>query len=565
MYKDVSAWEVDFNKVAAELPSLVEYKEQLKTADVILACLTKISEVARLLEKVYVWANLKDSEDISDEATSICLKRVQKLWNDFGQAVSFIDPELVKLEDEFLDTLIADQQFSDFVMQLKQVKREKPHVLSKKEEALLARAGMLWDDPYNIFSNFDNVDAHFGKVKDETGAEVAVTHGNYSTLLEKQDRGVRQAAFEAVYKEYEGHIHTLTEVLGAVVKQHDFLREVRNYESAAAAALHGKNVDVEVYHNLIKQVHKRLDVVYKYVEKRKSLLDLDEIRMWDLRVPVMGVELKFSFDEAIELCVEAAKPLGDDYVKVLEEGLRGGWVDKYETKGKRSGAFSSGCYDSWPYILMNFDGTLNDVFTLMHEAGHSMHSYLANQNQPYSLANYPIFTAEIASTVNERLLTDHLLKTWEGDRRLAVLHHEIDTIRATFFRQTMFAEFELMLHETVAKGVPITKDFLCDQYEAMNKLYYGPTMSADAYIKFEWARIPHFYYDFYVYQYATGIAAAYNFAEHILSGDADRYLNLLKSGGSDYPLNLLKKAGLDMTQDFYGPIFSRFEELVEQI
>ena len=194
-----------------------------------------------------------------------------------------------------------------------------------------------------------------------------------------------------------------------------------------------------------------------------------------------------------------------------------------------------------------------------------MHSYLANQNQPYSLANYPIFTAEIASTVNERLLTDHLLKTWEGDRRLAVLHHEIDTIRATFFRQTMFAEFELMLHETVAKGVPITKDFLCDQYEAMNKLYYGPTMSADAYIKFEWARIPHFYYDFYVYQYATGIAAAYNFAEHILSGDADRYLNLLKSGGSDYPLNLLKKAGLDMTQDFYGPIFSRFEELVEQI
>lgn len=563
MYADKSEWDVDSKWVAEQIPKIPTYKGKLVDAEQILACLKLIYDIERKQEKVYVYASLKHSEDLGDSAADVAYKLAQKQWHEAVEAGAFIAPELVKLEDAFLEELIANPDFADYKMYLCSIKRSKQYVLSDKEEALLAKAGNLWNGPYSIFGNFDNVDADFGKIDDGTGTEVQVTHGNYSSLLEKQDRSVRQNAFEAVYKEYEGHVHTLAEVLNLKVKQSNFLKDVRGYESSLVKALHGNAIDQSVYRNLIKLVHEQLPGFYKYVDKRKEMLGLDEIQMWDLRVPLMDLELKFTYDEAVDLVCAAAEPLGADYVEVMRKGLSGGWVDKYENKGKRSGAFSSGCYDSWPYILMNFEGSLNNVFTLMHEAGHSMHSYLANQNQSHPLADYPIFTAEIASTVNERLLTDYLLKTWEGDKRQAVLHYEIDGIRATFYRQTMFAEFELLIHETAASGQPLTKEFFCTEYRRLNDLYYGPGMGDDAYIQYEWARIPHFYYNFYVYQYATGIAAAYNFAERILQGEADQYLNLLKSGAKAYPLELLKEAGLDMTKtDFYGPIGKRFEELV---
>lgn len=566
MYSTVEDWEKDFSKVQESLPGFSQFVGKLNERGLILEALKYWAEIYRLVDKVYTWASLKNSEDLSSKETTIWGQRCQKLYSEFSAATSFYEPELGQLSDDFLDELIEDPEFADHVMDFKRIKRKKKHILSDKEEKLLANAGNIWSGPYDIFSSFDNIDADFGMITDENGDEVHLTHGNYATLLEKKDRSVREKAFEAVYETYKSNIHSLADTLNLKVKQGVFFSEVRGYDSPLEKALFSKNIDTGVYKGLIKAVNDKLENFYPYISKRAGKLGLDKLNMWDLRVALLDVDFKISFDEAIELVVEASKPMGEEYTQILEDGLRKGWVDKYENKGKRSGAFSGGCYDSWPYILMNYDGTLNDLYTLMHEAGHSMHSYLARKNQCHNLAGYPIFTAEIASTVNERLLTDCLLKKFDGDKRNAVLHYEIDAIRATFFRQTMFAEFELLIYETVQKGMPLTKDFLCEEYKKMNDKYYGPDMGEDEFVQYEWARIPHFYYDFYVYQYATGIAAAYHFARVILDGSPEKYLELLKSGGKDFPLDLLKKAGLDMTSaELYDPIFARFEDLVEGI
>ncbi len=571
MYKSAKEWDKDFQTIKKWLPGIKKFPGTLKSANKILECFLLVDKISRLLEKLYVYAYHKYSTDLSNNQANSETKRAEHLYNLFVQEIAFIQPELTKLPDAKIKTLIADKKFVDYKIDLKKIILKKKHILSDAEEKVLSKASLISSDPENIFSALDNVDLKFEKVKDAKGKLTSLTAGNYQHFLESKNRQVRQNAFEAMYKAYQGHIHTYAEILNSQLKQHHFFANVRKYKHTLEAALSRNQIKPSVYQNLIKAVHAGLPAFYKYVNYRKQQLKLKKMQMWDLRVDLIDAKpFQFTYDQAVELCLQALKPLGKDYVDTLEKGLKGGWVDKYENKGKRSGAFSGGCYDSHPYILMNFTGTLNDVYTLIHEAGHSMHSYLSKTNQSYNVAQYPIFTAEIASTVNERLLTDHLLKTLQGKQRLQVLLYEIDAIRATYFRQTMFAEYELLVHQRVEQGEPITPDYLSETYERLNQQYYGPDVDKDDYIRFEWARIPHFYYNYYVYQYATGIAAAFYFASEITGPKAEQarknYLNFLSSGGNDFPLNQLKKAGLsfDNPQTFKA-VVKNFEQCLNNL
>lgn len=560
-----AAWEKEFAKTQKELKKLTIYKGKLKNATTILKAFDHYTATLRVIERLYVFASHHYSTDITNSNNSALQKKAEHLYAQFGQTMSYFLPELTKNSEAFLKGLAKNSKFKLYKLDLQQIIKNKKHILSDSEEAILAHTSQLSGIPENVFSALDNADLTFQSIKDEKGKELPVTAGNFINYLESSSPAIRQAAYESVYKSYQQHIHTYSETLSGKVKFHQFYAKTKKYQSSLQAALNSNQIDPKVYTTLLDETHKGLKTLYKYFDFRKQKSGLKKLQMWDLRFNLSDCKpLKFTFDQAKELCLKALQPLGDEYVRVLRQGLEGGWVDKYENKGKRSGAYSGGCYDSPPYILMNFTGTLNDVYTLIHEAGHSMHSYYARREQPYNLAGYSIFTAEIASTVNERLLTDHLLKTLKGEQRKLVLAYEIDAIRATYYRQTMFAEFELLIHQTAEKHQPLTMDFFCQEYQRLNDLYYGPAIAKDDYIKYEWARIPHFYYNFYVYQYATGIAAAYYFSAKILksftqkstatknksdqiSPEADAYLGFLKSGGNDFPLNQLRRAGLDFT------------------
>jgi oligoendopeptidase F len=554
------AWEKEFAKTQKELKKLTIYKGKLKTPTTILKAFDHYSATLRVIEKLYVFASHHYSTDLTNSENSSLQKKAEHLYAQFGQTMSYFLPELTKNSADFLNKLVKNPKFQLYKLDLQQIIKNKKHILSDSEEAILAHTAQLSGIPENVFSALDNADLTFDSINNEKGKKVSVTAGNFVNHLESSSPKVRQAAYESVYQAYQKHIHTYSETLSGKVKFHQFYATTKKYKSSLESALSSNQIDTKVYTTLLNETHAGLKTLYKYFEFRRKKAKLKKLNMWDLRFNLFDCKpLKFTFDQAKELCLEALKPLGEEYVQILRKGLEGGWVDKYENKGKRSGAFSGGCYDSPPYILMNFTGTLNDVYTLIHEAGHSMHSYFSRKNQPYNLANYSIFTAEIASTVNERLLTDHLLKTLKGEQRKLVLAYEIDAIRATYYRQTMFAEFELLIHQTAEKHQPLTMDFFCAEYQKLNDLYYGPVIAKDDFIKYEWARIPHFYYNFYVYQYATGIAAAYYFSAKILksfeqhksqntqkiSPEADAYLGFLKSGGNDFPLNQLCRAGLD--------------------
>lgn len=554
MYKNTTIWQKEFQKISQEVPKLSRFKGKLKNAATILQCFEAISATQRVIEKLYVFASHYNAVDLSNDESNTLTQKAQLLFNQFAQAVSFQAPELTKLSDAFLKKLLKDKKFTNYKKELHLLIVKKKHILSDAEENILSRAGRLFSGPDSIFSALDNIDLDYGTIEDH-GKEIKLTSGLYSKYLENPDRRLRQQVFETYYTAYKGHINTYAEILNLAVKQHDFYAAVKKYPNALEASLSSNLIDSKVYTTLIDQVHLSSKYLYKYLSFRAKKLKLKKLNMWDMRVSLFKAPpLHFTFEEAITMCVEALKPLGSEYVKILEKGLRGGWVDKYENKGKRSGAFSGGCYDSYPYILMNFTGTLNDVFTLAHEAGHSMHSYLARTHQPYNLADYTLFTAEMASTVNERLLTEYLIKKYQGTpEQKVILANEIDAIRATYFRQTMFAEFELKIHQAVEKGDPLTPTTLNQMYKKLNEQYHGPAVADDQYIQYEWARVPHFYYNFYVYVYATGIAAAYYFSDQILNPKtgkqaARHYLDFLSSGGNDFPLNQLKRAGLDFTK-----------------
>lgn len=524
-----------------------------ESAGILLEVLRMQDRLSELMEKIYTYARMRRDEDNTNAVYQALTDRAGSLNTRVSTALSFIVPEILALPGETLGRFRQEEPgLAHYGFVLDELLRQKPHTLTAAGEEIIARAGEVTRSPANIFSMLNNADITFPSIRDEEGREVEVTHGRFIRLMESKDRRVRQDAFTSLYSSYRSLKNTLAATLGSSVKKDVFYARVRRHPSALQASLFEDNISVEVYDNLIKTVRSNLGSMHRYVGLRKKLLGLDKLHMYDLYTPLVR-EIKWTipYPEAVELVKKGLAPLGESYGRVLSQGLASGWVDVYENKGKTSGAYSWGPYGVHPYVLLNYQDNLNNVFTLAHEMGHAMHSYYSYREQPYTYAHYVIFTAEVASTVNESLLMNHLLNTVkEPDKKTYLLNHYLEQFRGTVFRQTMFAEFEKITHEKVEAGEALTPELLSGIYHQLNVDYYGPEIVVDEEVDLEWARIPHFYNAFYVYKYATGFSAAAALTRRILADGAlaaDCYLDFLKKGGSDYPLNLLKAAGVDMT------------------
>lgn len=554
LYESEDIWEDDFNKSKEVTERMLEFKGKIaESADNLYKVLKLSDELGRIIENLYTYAKMRSDEDTKYGKYQSLSDRAESLSVDIGAKTSFIVPEIMSMGEkkvhEYIDNKHELKLYNQF---LNELLRQKAHTLSEKEEAIIAQMGELSGSPENIFSMLNNADIVFPKIKNEDGEEIEITHGNFIPLMESRNRDVRRDAFKALYSTYSSYRNTFAMALNSEVKKNIFYSKVRKYDSALESALDGNNISTSVYNNLIDVVSKKLPLMHKYMNIRKKMLGLDELHMYDLYTPMINdVDMKIDYEQAKEIMLEGLKPLGDDYLDVVKTGLESNWIDVYENKGKRSGAYSWGTYDSNPYILLNYHDTLDNVFTLAHEMGHSMHSYYTHKNQPYVYGNYSIFLAEIASTTNESLLMDSLLKNAKKkEDKLFLLNHYLEQFRGTIFRQTMFAEFERDIHAEVEGGGTLTADRLSEMYKDLNKKYYGDSIVIDDEVDIEWARIPHFYYNFYVFQYATGFSAAVDFSERILKKDEcalERYKTYLKSGSSDYPLEILKNAGIDMT------------------
>ncbi|EGL83587.1 oligoendopeptidase F [Caldalkalibacillus thermarum TA2.A1] len=554
IFKSDEEWEEAFQEVKSLLPSIKEYEGRLmESADTLLEALQLRDEIGKKLGKVYIYAHLKKDEDTTNSKYVAFENRAASLHVEVASAVSYFSPEILRADESTVRSYLRENEaLQVYEHYLDQLLRQKEHTLSTKEEAILAQVGELASAPNDIFTMINNADMKFPTITDENGEEKELTHGRYIQFLESKDRRVRQDAFKAMYDTFKKQRNTLAATLNANVKKDVFYARVRKYRSSLEASLDRDNVPVRVYENLIAAIQEALPVFQRYMKLRKKALGLDELHMYDLYVPlVQDVEMKYTYEEAKQLVRDSLQPLGEEYLAVVDEGFNSGWIDVYENVGKRSGAYSSGTYGTPPYILLNYQENLDNVFTLTHEMGHSVHSYFSCKEQPYIYSDYTIFVAEVASTLNEALLTHYLLqKTNDPKQRMYILNHYLESFRGTVFRQTMFAEFEKLIHEKVEEGEALTADRLSELYYDLNLTYFGADVVVDQDIAMEWARIPHFYYNFYVYKYATGFAAATALSQQILNEGkpaVDRYLSFLKSGGSDYPIELLKKAGVDMT------------------
>jgi oligoendopeptidase F len=571
LFPDQQAWDREYEEVKQKLGRIRQFEGKLNEAEAIKSCFELEDEISLHTERLYVYANMKHHEDMADPTYQALSDKAKKLSVEVSEALSFITPEILSLSEEQLKALVDHPELSFYRRTLEEMLRQKPHVLSKSEEALLAQAGNLAQAPGTIFGMINNADMKFPKIKNENGEEVELTHARYIQFLESRNRDVRKSAFEAMYATYSKQKNTLAATLNANINKNLFYARARKYPSALEASLFGDNIPVEVYDNLIATIHEHLPLLHRYMELRKKLLKVDELHMYDLFAPLVDeVKMEIPYEEAKRIVKESVEPLGPEYRSILEEGLNGGWIDVYENEGKRSGAYSWGAYGTHPFVLLNHKDNLNSMFTLAHEMGHAIHSYLSDKHQPYRYAQYTIFLAEVASTLNEALLMDYLLKrTTDPKEKMYLLTYYADQFRTTVFRQTMFAEFEKIVHEKAEKGESLTPQELCAIYYDLNVKYHGKAMTVDKDIEMEWARIPHFYSSFYVYKYATGFSAATSFAKQILEEGrpaVERYLGFLKSGGSDYSINILKRAGVDMSSP--GPIrqaMGVFRELIEEM
>jgi oligoendopeptidase F len=571
LFVDNAAWEAEFQLVKSLVKEVAAFQGKLNEMDSLRQCFELEDKIGFHAERVYVYANMKHHEDTTEPTYQALSDRTKKLSVEVGEALSFIAPEILALSNETLLAFIADSSMGPYKHTLEELMRQKAHVLSASEEALLAQVGNLSQAASTIFGMINNADLKFPNVPDEHGVEQPLTHGSYIQFLESPDRAVRERAFETVYATYANQKNTIAATLSANVTKNIFYSKVRKHDSALEMSLYGDNIPKSVYTNLIDTIHQHLPLMYRYMDIRRKLLKLDELHMYDLFTPLAAeVKMDIPFEAAKQQIIESLQPLGEQYVNVLTSSFDNGWIDKYENKGKRSGAYSWGAYGTHPYILLNHKDNLNSMFTLTHELGHAMHSYLSDETQPYREAQYTIFLAEVASTLNEALLMDHLLKrTTDLHEKLYLLTYYADQFRTTVFRQTMFAEFELLIHTKAEQGEALTPQLLSEIYYALNKKYYGPSMVVDQAIEMEWARIPHFYTSFYVYKYATGFSAATSFCKQILDEGpiaVERYLGFLKSGGSDFSINILAKAGVDMSSP--KPIeqaMSVFEDVLNQL
>ncbi|GFR39526.1 oligoendopeptidase F [Insulibacter thermoxylanivorax] len=571
LFENQEAWDKEYEEVKAKMQELAQYQGKLHDPKMLKMCFALEDVISLHTERLYVYANMRHHENMADPTYQALSDKAKKLSVEVSEATSFITPEVLSLSDEALDALIADPEFAPYKQTLKEMKRQKPHVLSKSEEALLAQVGNIAQAPSTIFAMINNADLKFPTIKNDKGEEVELTHGRYIQFLESRNREVRKNAFDAMYSTYAKHKNTLAATLNANVTKNIFYSRVRKFPSALEMSLSHDNIPKEVYTNLIDTIHEHLPLLYRYLELRKQLLKLDELHMYDLFVPLVEeFDMEITYEEAKQTVKEGLQPLGEEYLNILQEAFDQGWIDVYENEGKRSGAYSWGAYGTHPYVLLNHKDNLNSMFTLAHEMGHALHSYYSDQNQTYRNAQYTIFLAEVASTLNEALLMDYLLnKSTDDKEKLYLLTYYADQFRTTVFRQTMFAEFEKIIHEKAEAGESLTPQLLCEIYYDLNKKYHGPAMTVDQAIEMEWARIPHFYSSFYVYKYATGFAAAASFAKQILDeGEpaVERYKGFLKSGCSDYSINILKRAGVDMsTPEPIQQAMSVFQELIEEM
>lgn len=572
MYTNSEAWEEDLKILKLKAPKMESFSGKLGKAEELLSFLESNVEIERLLDKLLVYAHLRSDEDTAKAEFQVLKNKIDAYGAEVSSVTAFFVPELLSLKDGAVHESIANLPgLKLYEFYLRDILEQKPHILSSEGEKLLASVSDCLNAPGNIFGMLTNADMTFPSIKDESGNEIELTEGNYSSFIKSKDRRVRKDAFEALFKTYNGFRNTLTTSLTSSIKNFIFNAKTRNYSCALESSLKPNNIPLEVYSNVVDTINNNLSSLHKYVSLKKKFLGLDEMHMYDLYVPMVDAgEDHIEYADGVKIVLDGIKPLGKEYLDIFKEGISEGWVDVFENRGKRTGAYSWGCYDSMPYVLLNYNYKLNDVSTLAHEMGHSIHSYYSKKNQPYIYSHYELFCAEVASITNECLLIDYLIKNeTDKKKRLFLINQQLEGIRTTVFRQCMFAEFEKVTHENIEEGNPLSPEDLCEIYHDLNVKYFGPEMVVDEGIDMEWSRIPHFYNDFYVYQYTTGFAAANSFSKMIVhEGESavERYKGFLKSGGSDYPINLLKKAGVDMsTPKPLEDTIRMFDELLEML
>lgn len=565
-------WEKAFKELKEEAPNLKSFEGKLENAENLIKYLDIYEKTSRKAEIIYVYAHLRCDEDTKNSKYQGMMSKIDSYMAEFATYTAYFVPEILEMPENFIkESIKKNPKLKIYEFLFNDILKEKPHILSKSQEELLAGVSDCLDAPSSIHSIFTNADMKFGDVTDEDGKKVELTEGNYSSFIKSKNRTVREEAFKTLFKEYKGFENTLATILSSSIKNFNFGAKIRKYEGALDSSLKPNNIPLEVYRNAIKTINDNLSSMHRYVALKKRLLGIEEMHMYDLYVPVIEVPKNhIEFDDAVKMIVEGLNPLGEEYLNIFKDGVKDGWIDIYQNKGKRGGAYSWGGYDTMPYVLLNYNYELNDVSTLAHEMGHSIHSYYSRKEQPYIYAGYTLFCAEVASTTNEALLIHYLInKETDKQKRLYLINQELEQIRTTVFRQLMFAEFELYTHESLENGIPLTAEDYNKAWIELNQKYFGPDMIVDPEIDVEWSRIPHFYSDFYVYQYATGYAAASAFAKSILDkkeNAVEKYVTFLKSGGSNYPIEILRKAGVDMTTS--KPVeatIERFNELLDMI
>ena len=542
----------------------------LDSAENLLNITERYLDLSRRLEKLYVYAHMKNDQDTRVAKYQEYYAKAMTLYSQLDQVFSFYEPEFMAItEEQYRNFLSEEPKLQPYKHYFDKLLQNKDHVLSQREEELLAGAGEIFGAASETFAILDNADIVFPFVKDEDGNEVQLSHGVYMRLVESKNREVRRGAYEALYATYEQYQHTYAKTLQTNVKVQNYRAKVRNYKSAREAALAANFVPESVYDNLVSAVRKHLPLLHRYLELRSKILGIPDLKMYDVYTPLSSTEYSFTYEEALKKAEEALAVLGEDYLSHVKRAFSERWIDVYENQGKRSGAYSGGSYDTNAFMLLNWQDNLDNLFTLVHETGHSMHSSYTRETQPYVYGDYSIFLAEIASTTNENILTEKLLEEVQDDAtRFAILNNYLDGFRGTVFRQTQFAEFEHAIHQADQNGEVLTSEFLNNLYADLNQEYYGLSKEDNPQIQYEWARIPHFYYNYYVFQYSTGFAAASALAEKIVHGsqeDRDRYIEYLKAGKSDYPLNIMRKAGVDMEkEDYLNDAFAVFERRLDE-
>ena len=573
LYADNESWEVDFQRLDSLIPDFENYRGKLgESAETLAAALSFDSEFDRIAERLGTYAFLKTTEDQGNSDYQAMKARFQNLAVRAGQASSYMRPEIMSIPETTIDTMLEDEQLSLFRLQLQRLLRYRKHTLSDQEERLLAMQGEMASAAGNAFRQLNDADLRFGEIEDHQGNAIELSHATFSQFLINPNQDIRKKAFDQYYEQFASHENTLAATLAGSIHRDVYYARVKNYSSSLEAALYPDNVPIDVYDNLIQAVRDSLPSVHHYLDVRRRKMGLESLHHYDTYVPILSnLDKTHSWDQAVDVVIESLQPLGQEYTTTLEAGLRGRWADRYPNRGKQSGAFSCGSFDGAPYILMNFKPeVLNDVFTLTHEAGHSMHSWYSAKHQPFEYYNYTIFVAEVASTFNEQLLTEYLLKNASDDQERAYLiNNELDSIRATVVRQTMFAEFEKRTHEMAEAGEPLTVRSFKQVYRELLEAYFGQDFVIDESLDLECFRIPHFYRAFYVYKYATGLSAAVALSRRVLEGGAQElsdYLNFLKGGCSKDPLELLRDAGVDMSSpEPVKTTLERFKTLTDEL